>query len=114
MVSFDWPSADSTVNYLKDGLDASEMSIRLVSYVIVKLAARQRAGCRINIHLLGHLTGAYVFRVAFYNARKKRTLHRSPCNVSQVAFVGSDIESATMFATDSVHSSNARRASRTT
>lgn len=68
VVSFEWPSADSTVNYLKDVLDASEMSIRLVSYVIVKLAARQRAGCRINIHLLGHLTGAYAFRVAFYNA----------------------------------------------
>ena len=104
VVSFDWPSADSTVNYLEDRWDASETSIRLVSDVIVRLAARQRAGCQTNVHLLGHSTGAYVIREAFYHARKKGALHRSPWKVSQVAFVGGDIASATMSATDSVSS----------
>ena len=102
VVSFDWPSADSTVNYLEDRWDASETAIRLVTDCVMRFAARQKAGCETNIHLLGHSTGAYVIREAFYHARKKGTLHRSDWKVAQVAFVGGDIASATLAASDSV------------
>ena len=102
VVSFDWPSANSTVNYLEDRWDAAETAIRLVSDVIMKLSAQQKAGCKTNIHLLGHSTGAYVIREAFYHAQKKGTLHRRPWKVSQIAFIGGDIASASMSDNDSV------------
>jgi len=102
VVSFDWPSADKTVNYLEDRWDASETAIRLVTDCIVPLAARQRAGCNTNVHLLGHSTGAYVIREAFYHARKKGMLHKSDWKVSQTALIGGDIASATLSADESV------------
>jgi pimeloyl-ACP methyl ester carboxylesterase len=102
VVSFDWPSADMTVNYLEDRWDASETAIRLVTDTIRPLAARQSNGCATNVHLLGHSTGAYVIREAFYHARKKGELHRSDWKVSQVALIGGDIARATLDENDSV------------
>lgn len=102
VVSFDWPSADSTLNYLEDRWDASETAINLVTGCAMPLATRQRTGCETNIHLLGHSTGAYVVREAFYYARKKGVLHRSDWKVSQVAFIAGDIASATLSENDSV------------
>ncbi len=102
VVSFDWPSDDSTVNYLEDRWDASETAIRLVIDAVMPLVARQRQGCDTNIHLLGHSTGAYVIREAFYHARKKGALHRSDWKVSQVGLVGADIAAATLSESDSV------------
>ena len=102
VVSFDWPSASSPVNYLEDRWDASETAITLVTGCIVHLAARQETGCDTNVHLLGHSTGAYVIREAFYHARKKGVLHRSSWKVSQVGFVGGDIASATLAENDTI------------
>ena len=112
VVSFDWPSASSPVNYLEDRWDASETAITLVTGCIMHLAARQKAarqkaarqktGCDTNVHLLGHSTGAYVIREAFYHARKKGVLHRSSWKVSQVGFVGGDIASATLAVNDTI------------
>ena len=78
------------------------------------LAARQRNGCATNVHLLGHSTGAYVIREAFYHARKKGVLHRGDWKVSQVAFVGGDIASASLAANDSVSSALFARSLRIT
>ena len=102
VVAFDWPSADSTVNYLEDRWDAAETAITLVTGCAVHLAAVQRNGCNTNVHLLGHSTGAYVIREAFYHARKKGVLHRADWKVAQVAFVGADIASDTLSVNDSV------------
>ena len=102
VVSFDWPSASSPVNYLEDRWDASETAITLVTGCIVHLAARQKTGCDTNVHLLGHSTGAYVIREGFYHARKKGVLHRSSWKVSQVGFVGGDIASATLKENDTI------------
>ena len=99
VVSLDWPSNDKTLNYLEDRWDASETAIELVTGCAVPLAARQKSGCGTNVHLLGHSTGAYVIREAFYHARKKGALHRSDWKVSQVAFVGGDIASASLAGT---------------
>ena len=102
VVSFDWPSASSPVNYLEDRWDASKTAITLVTGCIVHLAARQKADCHTNVHLLGHSTGAYVIREAFYHARKKGVLHRNSWKVSQVGFVGGDIASATLAENDTI------------
>ena len=102
VVSFDWPSHDATLNYLEDRWDASETAIELVTGCALPLAARQQSGCQTNVHLLGHSTGAYVVREAFYHARKKGVLHRADWKVSQVAFVGGDIASASLAENDSV------------
>ena len=102
VVSLDWPSADKTLNYLEDRWDASETAIALVTACAMPLAARQRNGCATNVHLLGHSTGAYVIREAFYHARKKGVLHRGDWKVSQVAFVGGDIASASLAGRDAV------------
>ena len=104
VVSLDWPSNDKTLNYLEDRWDASETAIELVTGCAIPLAARQRSGCATNVHLLGHSTGAYVIREAFYHARKKGELHRGDWKVSQVAFVGGDIASASLAKDDSVSS----------
>ena len=114
VVSLDWPSADSTLNYLEDRWDASETAIELVTGCAMPLAARQRSGCATNVHLLGHSTGAYVIREAFYHARKKGELHRGDWKISQVAFVGGDIASASLAGDESVSSALFSRALRTT
>ena len=114
VVSLDWPSAKQTLNYLEDRWDASETAIALVTACAMPLAARQRNGCATNVHLLGHSTGAYVIREAFYHARKKGVLHRGDWKVSQVAFVGGDIASASLAADDSVSSALFARSLRIT
>ena len=114
VVSLDWPSADKTLNYLEDRWDASETAIALVTACAMPLAARQRSGCQTNVHLLGHSTGAYVIREAFYHARKKGILHRGDWKVSQVAFVGGDIASASLAEYDSVSAALFTRALRIT
>ena len=96
VVSFDWPSASSTLNYLEDRWDAARTAIELVTACAKPLADGQRSGCATNVHLLGHSTGAYVIREAFYHARTKGVLHRGDWKVSQIAFVGADISSASL------------------
>ena len=102
VVAFDWPSASSPLNYLEDRSDAADTAIELVTGCAVHLAARQNGGCSTNVHLLGHSTGAYVIREAFYHARKKGVLHRADWKVAQVAFIAADIASATLSENDSV------------
>ena len=91
VIAFDWPSDDSTLNYLEDRWDASEVAIQLVEHGILPLAARQRAGCDLNVHLLGHSTGAFVIMEAFAAAQKRRSLFKSDWRVAQVAFIGGDV-----------------------
>jgi len=90
-IAFDWPSDDSTLNYLEDRWDAADVALKLVDAGIAPLAARQRAGCDINVHLLGHSTGAYVIMEAFTNAQKSKKLFKSDWRVAQVAFIGGDV-----------------------
>ncbi len=95
IVSFDWPSATSTLNYLEDRSDAKATASRLVKDGILLLARNQsvqdRNRCDINVHLLGHSTGAYVIREGFYEASQNRSISRMNWQVSQIAFIGGDI-----------------------
>lgn len=106
LLSYDWPSADSALNYLEDRHDAKQTAMRLVSDGIRLLAEQQTPDCTINIHLLGHSTGAYVIREAFDDADDAR-LANNGWTVSQVVFIGADVSSNSMSAgnatTDSLY-----------
>ena len=105
IVSFDWPSDDSTLNYLEDRRDAKTTAFRLVDDGIKMIAAlqkeRQKRKCEIDVHLLGHSTGAYVIREAFSDAQQHASISSGNWTVSQVAFIGADISASSMSAGDS-------------
>ncbi len=95
VVSFDWPSASLPLNYLEDRSDAQKTALQLVTDGIALLARQQllqdEQKCDINVHLLGHSTGAYVIREAFYQAGHHKRLARVNWQVSQVVFIGGDV-----------------------
>lgn len=95
VVSFDWPSADMTLNYLEDRHDAKQTALQLVTDGITLLSAEQGPGCTINVHLLGHSTGAYVIREAFDDA-DDATLVNNGWLVSQIVLIGGDVSSASL------------------
>lgn len=94
VIAFDWPSDNTTLNYLEDRADAAEVADRMVSDAIGLLVRAQnddKHPCTVNVHLLGHSTGAYVIMEAFNQAQKKGKLFREDWQVSQVALIGGDI-----------------------
>jgi pimeloyl-ACP methyl ester carboxylesterase len=100
VIGFDWPSGNDTLAYLEDRSKAAEVAIELVRKCIKILSATQANDCRTNVHLLGHSTGAYVIMEAFAQAEKDGDLFKSDWRVSQVAFVGGDVSSTSLSATD--------------
>lgn len=101
VVSFDWPSAECALAYLEDRSDAKATARRLVDDCITLLAARQANQCRINVHLLGHSTGAYVIREAFDDADDCNTIENGAWTVSQIALIAGDVSSGSMSEEDS-------------
>jgi len=95
VMSFDWPSANMALNYLEDRHDAKQTAMQLVTAGIQALSEQQAPDCAINVHLLGHSTGAYVIREAFDDADDAK-LPNSSWMVSQVAFIGADISSGSL------------------
>lgn len=96
VVAFDWPSADNTLNYLEDRRDAAKVAVELVDKAIAPLSARQSDGCAINVHLLGHSTGAFVIMEAFAAAEKRKELFQSHWRVAQVALIGGDVSASSL------------------
>ncbi len=102
VVGFDWPSNNSTLNYLEDRYDASQVAQRLVEDALQIVVDAQFPTdpklnpCTINVHLLGHSTGAYVIMEAFANASKKGELFKKPWRIGQVAFIGGDVSRASL------------------
>ena len=100
IVSFDWPSNHAALNYLEDRRDAKTTALRLVDDGIKLIAAmqkeREKRKCEINVHLLGHSTGAYVIREAFLDAEQHASIASVNWAVSQVAFIGADISARSM------------------
>lgn len=113
VVSFDWPSADMTLNYVEDRHDAKRTALQLVDDGIRLLAEEQGPDCTINIHLLAHSTGAYIVREAFDDA-DDAALAQSGWLVSQVAFIGGDVSASSLSAGDSSSDSLYRHAVRLT
>lgn len=102
VVGFDWPSDNSTLNYLEDRYDASQVAQRLVEDALQIVVDAQfptdpkAKPCTINVHLLGHSTGAYVIMEAFANAAKKGDLFKKSWRIGQVAFIGGDVSSGSL------------------
>jgi esterase/lipase superfamily enzyme len=113
VVSFDWPSADMTLNYVEDRHDAKRTAMHLVDDGIRLLAEEQGPDCTINVHLLAHSTGAYVVREAFDDA-DDAALAQSGWVVSQVAFIGADVSARSLSAGDSSSEALYRHAVRLT
>ena len=118
IISFDWPSAESALNYLEDRSDAKATALRLVSDGIALLAHLQeqqdRLKCRIDVHLLGHSTGVYVIREAFSDADDHRRLSLINWSVSQVALIGGDISAKSLSADNAKTDSLVRHSIRVT
>ncbi|GLR89259.1 alpha/beta hydrolase [Bradyrhizobium iriomotense] len=68
VISFDWPSGDLALAYLRDRDHARITAVRLVSAGIKLFVRTQKEKCDINVHVLGHSTGAYLIREAFDHA----------------------------------------------
>lgn len=101
VLAFDWPSDNATLNYLEDRHDASNVAERMVTDCIELLAAAradEHHPCKINVHLLGHSTGAYVIMEAFSQALKRGSLYRSDWRVAQVALIGADVACSSLAA----------------
>ena len=104
VVGFDWPSNNSTLNYLEDRSDASRVAQRLVDHALqivvdAQFPADPKArSCTINVHLIGHSTGAFVIMEAFANAAKQGALFKKPWRMGQVVFIGGDVSSASLAA----------------
>ncbi len=96
VVSFDWPSDDSTLNYIEDRSDASAVARHLVTDGVTRLNQLQDAGCKLNVHLLGHSTGAYVILEAFEQAQRDGELYKSPWRVDQIGFIAGDIAATSL------------------
>jgi esterase/lipase superfamily enzyme len=114
VVSFDWPSESSALNYLEDRQDARKTALMLVTHGIRLLTARQSNGCEVNVHLLAHSTGAFVIREAFDDADDHRGLAHHNWTVSQIAFIGADVAAKSMSKRDSKSSSIYRHCIRLT
>lgn len=100
VVSFDWPSDNKTLAYLPDRHRAKLTALQLVTDGITYLSGQQTANCTINVHVLGHSTGAYVIREAFDDA-DDTGLPNAGWSVSQVVFAAGDVSADSMSASDS-------------
>jgi len=113
VVSFDWPCEATALNYLEDRHDAKQTAMQLVSDCIALLAKKQTPDCKINVHLLGHSTGAYVIREAFDDA-DDAALKQASWVVSQIIFIGGDVSSGSLTDDDSSSNSLFRHCTRLT
>lgn len=95
VVSYDWPSNNKAIAYLEDRHDAKKTAMQLVTDAISVLAERQMPNCSINVHLMGHSTGALVIREAFDDADDAKLANNS-WMVSQLILIAGDISSSSM------------------
>ena len=96
VVSFDWPCADTALNYLDDRTDAKHTAIRLVSDGIVPFTRFLEQDCEIATHVLAHSMGAFVLREALDDADDRRALVTTGWSLSQVMICGGDVSADSM------------------
>jgi esterase/lipase superfamily enzyme len=96
VVSFDWPSADSALNYLDDRTDAKLTAIRLVTDGIAPFTRFLQQDCEISTHVLAHSMGAFVLREAMDDADDRRALVSTGWSLSQVMMCSADVSADSM------------------
>jgi len=92
VVSFDWPSGTDPLAYLPDRDNAKLTAIRMVNAGIKLFVRAQDNICDINVHVLGHSTGAFVIREAFDHADDGQVTGAS-WTVGQIALISGDVSS---------------------
>jgi esterase/lipase superfamily enzyme len=99
VVSFDWPSGTDPLAYLPDRDKARLTAIRIVNAgVKLFVKAQQGQKCDINVHVLGHSTGAFAIREAFDHADDGQTAATN-WTAGQLVFIAGDV-SAKSFSTN--------------
>lgn len=114
VVSFDWPSADSALNYLEDREDAKLSAFRLVKDGVATFSALQEPDCRIDLHILAHSMGCYVVREAFDDADDRARIAGKSWSVSQVMLMAADVSNDSLAAGNPKSSSLYRHSARLT
>ena len=95
-ITFAWPSGTNSLLYLEDRHDAKVTALELVNSCIKLLARQQGKDCTINIHLIGHSTGAYVINEAFADADTTKDTAEINWTVSQILLISGDVSSDSM------------------
>lgn len=114
VIGFDWPSADSALNYLEDRWDAKQTANQLVREGIESFVRLQRPDCEINLHLMAHSMGAYVVREALDHADDRRSIASVSWSVSQILLFGADVSASSLGDDNSKSSSLYRHCNRMT
>lgn len=96
VVSFDWPSASSALNYLDDRSDAKLTALRLVTDGIAPFSRLVQQDCAISVHILAHSMGAYLVREAFDDAADRPAVAATGWTVSQIMFCAADVSAGSM------------------
>jgi esterase/lipase superfamily enzyme len=96
VVSFDWPSASNTLNYLEDRSDAKITALRLVDNGIAPFARYVQQDCDLSVHVLAHSMGAFVVREAFDDADDRPAVAATSWTVSQVMLCAGDVSAESM------------------
>ena len=91
VVSFDWPSADSALNYLEDREDAKLSAFRFVRDDIETFSTFQQPDCHIDLHVLAHSMGFYVVGEAFDDADDRARIADCSWAVSQVMLMAANL-----------------------
>ena len=96
VVGFDWPSDNSTLNYHEDRSDAAQVALQLVTECLGLLVAGQKPrhgkrACQLDVHLIGHSTGAYAIMEAFAQAENYGQYYKEDWRLGQVVFIGGDV-----------------------
>jgi esterase/lipase superfamily enzyme len=113
VVTFDWPCADTALNYLPDRIEAKRTALQLVTDGISSFAQTVKQDCEISTHVLAHSMGAFVLREAFDDADDRPGLVAKGWSLSQVMLIGADV-SADSMGTTAVSSSLYRHCVRLT
>jgi esterase/lipase superfamily enzyme len=100
VVSFDWPCADTALNYLPDRVVAKKTALQLVTDGIASFARTVQQDCEISTHVLAHSMGAFVLREAFDDADDRPELVAKGWSLSQVMLIGADVSASSMGASD--------------
>ncbi|MGB7268593.1 MAG: alpha/beta hydrolase [Albidovulum sp.] len=96
VVSFDWPSASSALNYLEDRTDAKLTALRLVNDGIAPFSRFVQQDCEISVHVLAHSMGAYVLREAFDDADDRPAVAATSWTIGQAMMCSADISADSM------------------
>ncbi len=100
VVSFDWPCGNQMAGYLSDRAKAHQVAPRFVDDLIKPFVARVRLNpnCAVNVHVLAHSTGAYLFQEAVDQSDERRSTSEVAWSVSQLILIGADIDQPAMSA----------------